>query len=291
MANHEPYCCPLRKRAFTLIELLVVIAIIAILASMLLPALSRAKGKAQTTKCLSNLRQWGLALHVYSTDNEDAMPRDGTDNNGQYAVDTAITTGPGSPNDPFAWFNVLPVYMSGKSFSNYWSQVGTDAKTVLPFPGGVGPIWHCTAAKAASADVFKGDGRYGYFSYSMNVDLKLLSSIKNGVQGNSFDYPLMPKIGNVRNNSSVVLLLDTAFSPTLEPYTLDPFRNGIFPASRSARFAQRHNNAGGNLVFVDGHASYYKRSYITNSLPGAEEKFNPDVVWNPNRDAVQTAQN
>src|SRR5262249_26070445 len=123
---------PLWIRAFTLIELLVVIAIIAILAAMLLPALSSAKAKAKRINCVSNLKQWGLAGQIYGSDNNDAIPRDGMDKSGMYPGG-----GPdGTPDDTNAWFNLYPQNVAERTLQQYFHDPGGNPRNKLPFPGG-----------------------------------------------------------------------------------------------------------------------------------------------------------
>jgi prepilin-type N-terminal cleavage/methylation domain-containing protein/prepilin-type processing-associated H-X9-DG protein len=290
--NRPPWAglsCHSRSRwphGFTLIELLVVIAIIALLAALLLPALASAKKRAQTIGCLSNLKQWSLAAQIYASQNDDGIPRDGTDNAGTYASFSFATTGPGSPQDPAAWFNVLPQLVADQPLSYYYN-LALPYKQKYPFPGTTNAgskMWYCPTATAVAADwtAFVANGKYGIFCYAMDLDLKLKSDIKNLVVGNSFPYPAMPKMSGVRNPSAQVLLFDTTFSPTLE----GGGNSGTFPAARWNYFPKRHSN-GGIIGFIDGHAEFFLYDYVFNPDPkpdSREELRNPDIIWNPNRD-------
>src|SRR5579872_737634 len=131
--------------AFTLVELLVVIAVIALLASLLLPALSGSVARAKTTQCLGNLRQWNLALSIYLAENEDAIPRRGQ------GVQPLVNL-----DRPEDWFNALPPLSGLPAYKTLAIQ------GMIPKPGDK-TIFVCPTAQATAYTNF--------LPYAMNIYL------------------------------------------------------------------------------------------------------------------------
>jgi prepilin-type N-terminal cleavage/methylation domain-containing protein len=196
-------------RAFTLIELLVVVSIISILAAILLPALASAKEKGRGTRCVSNLREWGLAFNLYAADNNDFLPR-----RGQGVQPLSQIT---RPDD---WFNALPVYLSLPMFEQMFSNNAPAPQSQSVF------VCPTALNTNASAQCF--------LPYGMNMNLS------------PWNLPLATKFAQVKLPVCVVAMADapgpySATYPSMQPYSIVARHSGhinlLFLAGQVQGFA------------------------------------------------------
>jgi prepilin-type N-terminal cleavage/methylation domain-containing protein/prepilin-type processing-associated H-X9-DG protein len=239
------------KRGFTLIELLVVIAIIAILAAMLLPALAKAKEKANRIACLGNLRQWGLALCMYLDDNDQIFPdfsianntpgaRSGYDQDNILWSDLAGFAAGGYGNN--AWFNALPQYVSQKALWQY-------AANPTNFVNGRS-IFNCLTARFLPTEV----DPLNRVAFSYGINFKGT----NGLVPASSPF----RATAVLHPSAFVFFSDVrANSGEMPFYGANPLNDLGAPRGSLNHLSSRHA-AGANLTFLDGHATYFKYTYM-----------------------------
>jgi len=217
--------------AFTLIELLVVVAILAILAGMLLPALSRAKSRASGTACLGNVRQLQLGFVQYASDNSDGFPDNST------APDNA--SAPGAT----AWTTRnVQVWEPG-----YETNMTTSALSAH-VPGAA--VWRCPASRAFVRDT-AGRAVPHHRSYSVSTWLNCNANT-NGVRSAS---PMTSRI--LRKTGELASPAATAAWMEENPVSLDNGAMGIWTTAGAPWFwhmpASRHGR-GASFGFADGHA-------------------------------------
>ncbi len=227
--------------AFTLIELLVVIAIIAILAAMLLPALSKAKQKAASIACLNNLKQLELCFHLYVADNADYLPP----NNFVYDITTQAAI-PG--NEGPSWCTNVAPYEA--------DPAGIKGGLLFQYNSSVG-IYRCPADKSTIET--KGGAKLPQpriRSYNLSQSINGLSYV-----GQIAEYtPHFGKLTEIRNPGPANLftfidvheneIMDTTFGIPVAAYPGDHGSWWDVPANR--------HNQGCNFSFADGHVEHWK---------------------------------